>query len=1062
MRIVIDLQSCQSEGSQNRGIGRYSRSLAKAMIQQAQKHEVWLALNGSFLDTAGSIRREFADYLPSEQIFVYGSLSSVSEMQPHNAWRTRAAELIREYAIAQLKPDILHVSSLFEGLVDDAVTTANSFDLSLLTAVTLYDLIPLIRSDTYLANEMTRAWYYRKIESLKRAKLLLAISENSRKEAIEALELPADRVINISTAIDGHFRPLQLSEDRVRSLRLLYGLNRPFVMYTGGIDSRKNIEGLIEAYANLPLDFRCNYQLAIVCSVKSHERNRLMAIVNRCRLSQSEVVLTGFVPEADLVALYNICELFIFPSLHEGFGLPALEAMACGAVVIGSNTSSIPEVIGRKDALFDPNQIESMTEALYKGLTDKNFRQSLLEFAPQQVKKFSWEQSAAKAIDAFERLYEQERTFSPFQPSATTPKPKLAFVSPLPPQQSGIAGYSAELLHVLAEHYDITVVVDQPEVDSMDHKNNVVIQSASWFETHAEEFERRLYQFGNSAFHQHMFELVRKYPGCIVLHDFYLSGALNWLDTFVGPPGVFAISLYRSHGYPALLTLFNEGVEAALMRYPANKTVIESSAGVIVHSQYSKDIADKWYGKGASKDWCLVPQIHAVPQRTSKKEARLQLEIDDNAFVICSFGVLAPTKLNHRLLDAWLSSTLVDNPHCHLIFVGENSKYDYGQQILSTIRKSGMQSRITITGFVSTETYSDYLAAADVAIQLRTLSRGETSRAVLEVMLHKLPLIVNNHGTMADYPSDVLKKLPDNFSDSQLTEAIEMLYSDPSARQQLGEAGHQFVSERHNPKEVASAYCHAIESLVSNSAYASYLKLLNSIKPIAKILESSLAPNENDLIAVAEVIANSTNRFGQPHLLIDVSSLMQNSLIGENRKLVHNTVLKLLKQPCDQYRIEPVYFDGSIYRYAQRFTLDMLGLAVVKGLNDEPVDISTRDVFLGLNTSATLTATSYQRLMRWHQSGTRVYIVLFNDVLNSSSSWLSEGVNEHSDRWAQAMRDIADLILCVSPEVVSSLKKHLESTAIATEISEELPSIECFVRSGDAKFSYVDFLSAIK
>ncbi len=1067
MRIVIDLQSCQSEGSQNRGIGRYSRALAKAMIQQAQKHEVWLALNGSFLDTVGSIRREFSDYLPSEQIFVYDSLSSVSETQPRNAWRTRTAELIREYAITQLKPDIIHVSSLFEGLADDAVTTANAFDLSLPTAVTLYDLIPLIRSETYLTNEISRTWYYRKIESLKRAKLLLAISENSRKEALEVLEIPADRVINISTAIDEHFRPLQLSEDRVQSLRCLYGLNRPFVMYTGGIDSRKNIEGLIEAYANLPFNLRRNYQLAIVCSVKSHERNRLMAIANRYNLSQDEVVLTGFVPETDLVALYNTCELFIFPSLHEGFGLPALEAMSCGAVVIGSNTSSIPEVIGRNDALFDPNQIESMTDALHKGLTDSHFRQSLLEFAPQQVKKFSWEQSATKVIDAFERLYEQRkneqaRTLSTFQPLASTLKPKLAFVSPLPPQQSGISGYSAELLHVLSEYYDITVVVDQPEVDSIDYKNNVVIQSASWFEAHAEEFERRLYQFGNSSFHQHMFELVEKYPGCVVLHDFYLSGALNWVDAFVGPPGIFATSLYRSHGYPSLAILFNEGVEAALMRFPANKVVIESSTGIIVHSQYSKDIADKWYGKGTSKDWHLIPHIHTAPQQINKKEARSQLKISDNAFVICSFGILALTKLNHRLLDAWLSSVLVDDPHCHLIFVGENNKDEYGQQLISTIRKSGMQSRITITGFVNTETYRHYLAAADVAVQLRTLSRGETSGAVLEVMFHKLPLIVNDHGTMADYPSDVLKKLPDNFTDGQLIEAIETLYSNPSERQQLGALGYQFVSEHHSPKEVASAYYRAIESLNSDSAYSNYLKLLNSIKPIAKSLESSVALSESDLIATAEAIANNTDRFGKPHLLVDVSSLMQNLVSAENKKIVHNTVSKLLEQPLDRYRIEPVYFDGTIYRYARRFTLDLLGLAVVKGLNDEPVDISTRDMFLGLDTPVMLTAKSYQRLMRWHQSGTKVCVVIFSDVLNSSSSWLSEGENDRSDKWAQNMTDVADRILCVSPEVAINLKKILENAAVTTEMLGALPSIECFLISGDTKFSYVDLFSEIK
>lgn len=1037
MRIVIDLQGCQSESSRTRGIGRYSMALAKAMARQAEKHEIWLAVNSSFLDSIANIRREFDGYVPSERFFVYDVPSSMGEMEPRNAWRISAAELIREYAIAQLRPDILHISSLFEGLEENAITSANTLDLSPPTAITLYDLIPLIRAETYLANETVRTWYYRKIESLKKAKLLLAISENSRKEALSFLGLPENRVVTVSTAIDKHFRPLQLSEDRISSLRSFYELKRPFVMYTGGIDSRKNIEGLIEAYASLPLHLRHQYQLAIVCSVKSHDRNRLRAVASRYKLSPDEVVLTGFVSEDDLVALYNLCELFVFPSLHEGFGLPALEAMACGAVVIGSNTSSIPEVIGRKDALFDPNRIESITEALHRGLTDAKFRQALLEFSPQQAKKFSWEMSATKAINAFEQLYEQERMLSISQVPTSTPNPKLAFISPLPPQQSGIADYSAELLLVLSEYYDITVIVDQPEVDSLDYGANILIQPIKWFEAHADEFERKLYQFGNSSFHQHMFELIEKYPGCVVLHDFYLSGALNWMDTFVGPPGIFASSLYRSHGYWALLTLFNEGVEAALMHFPMNRAVIESSTGVIVHSQYSKDIAEKWHGIGASKDWHLIPQIHTIPQQIGKKEARAHLKINDSDFIICSFGILAPTKLNHRLLKAWLATSLANDSRCHLIFVGENHKGDYGQQLLATIREAGMQSRITITGFVNTETYRHYLAAADMAIQLRTLSRGETSRAVLEVMLHKLPLIVNNHGTMADYPDDALKKLPDDFEDSQMVEAIEALYRDPIARQHLGTQGHRFVSDHHSPAKVAAAYHKTIESLVSDSAHTHYLKLLNSIK----ILESPATPSENDLIAVAEAIASNTDRFGQPYLLIDVSSLIQGSLNIENRKVVRNVLSNLLNQSFNQYRIEPIYFDGSIYRHAQRFTLDLLGLTIFKGLNDEPVDISTRDVFLGLNTTAVLTAIGHQRLMRWHQSGTKVYIVLLSDILNSSSSWLSERLENGSDRLTQSLSDIADRILCSSSELVLQATQFLDDSGVS---QAEFPEISFF------------------
>ena len=271
-------------------------------------------------------------------------------MDPRNAWRGAAAEAIRQHFIVGLQPDIVHFSGLFEGLGDDAVTCVKPADG--LTSATLYDLIPLIWKSQYLRSEHIRRWYFAKIAHLKSCHLLLAISESSRKEAVELLNIANDRIVTVPPAVNSCFRPLVISPMQEAALRARYGIKRPFIMYTGGIDFRKNIEVLIDAYAQLPINLRLVHQLAIVCSVHDNERQRLQQHAAKAGLNGNEVVLTGFVSDDDLIALYNLCRLFVFPSLHEGFGLPALEAMACGAAVIGSNTSSIPEVIGRRDALL--------------------------------------------------------------------------------------------------------------------------------------------------------------------------------------------------------------------------------------------------------------------------------------------------------------------------------------------------------------------------------------------------------------------------------------------------------------------------------------------------------------------------------------------------------------------------------------------------------------------------------------------------------------------------------------------------------------------------------------
>ena len=400
MRIVIDLQGAQSD-SRFRGIGRYSLSLALAMARNAGEHELWIALNAALAESIPDIRQAFAGLLPPERICVFEIPLPVAENVPANAWRTRVAELVREHFLEQLRPDAVFVSSLFEGFANPASTSVGQLSRGPHTAVTLYDLIPLLNPDVYLPVDCERDYYHRKIDSLKRADLLLAISEHSRREAIEALGFAEERIVTISTAVDARFRPLTLNDDAVDQLRRRYGLQRKLVMYTpGGFDFRKNFSALIEAYALLAPGLRAAHQLVIVSKVNDDIRGHLQQLAEKAGFRPDELVLTGYVPDEDLVALYNLATLFVFPSLHEGFGLPVLEAMACGAPTLGSNTTSIPEVIGWAAALFDPTSPKAMAEKMARALSDETWRMQLREHGLQQTLKFSWDASAKVAIAA--------------------------------------------------------------------------------------------------------------------------------------------------------------------------------------------------------------------------------------------------------------------------------------------------------------------------------------------------------------------------------------------------------------------------------------------------------------------------------------------------------------------------------------------------------------------------------------------------------------------------------------------------------------------------------------
>ena len=787
--------------------------------------------------------------------------------------------------------------------------------------------------------------------------------------------------------------------------------------------------------------------------MRPHERNRMRVIASRHQLSDDEIVLTGFVPEEDLVALYSLCKLFVFPSFHEGFGLPALEAMCCGAVVMGANNSSIPEVIGRSDALFDPNRVEDVTQAIYRGLSNQGFRQSFREFAKQQSAKFSWQASAKKTLEAYDYLYNQRQSQQSIQVQvpAHTPdfpkddtstfQPKLAFVSPFPPEQSGIAEYSADLLPDLAKHYQVTVIVDEVEPVREFAQAAVAIESIDWFREYANQFERRLYHFGNSSLHHHMFDLLERYPGIVVLHDFYLSGALNWMDTFKGPPGIFTQMLYHSHGYGALLSRFREDLETVILKYPGNKSVLENAATMIVHSQHSCSLAKKWYGEQASQDWHVVPQHHTLAASVTEQEARTQLGFKADDFVVCAFGIIAPTKLNDKLLNAWLASRLCQNSRCYLIFVGSNNKEDYGQQLKVTIEKSGLDNNVRITGFVSTQVYRQYLAAADVAVQLRTLSRGETSRAALEVLTYQLPLVINAHGSMAEYPDDVVIKLPDSFNDRQLASTLERLYDNLELRHSLGQAGYRYVTEKHSPSYVASRYRDVIEQFMQDSPYRRYQNLLTSLKEV----ESEEKHQQGDLAAAANAIARNTQRLGKPQMLVDISSWKNRTLDARTQKVVKASLIQLLKQPTDRYRVEPIYFDRKVYRYARASTLKLLGLTLVSGLEDTPVDISPKDIFVGLATEKVLTIESWRQLQKWHQ----IDVAIYPTILDLTESQQLKSPSDHRRVNKQNRREVerATLttelfklsrhVLCTSPgsaKQIEAQQHEIEETAQQPDI----------------------------
>jgi ADP-heptose:LPS heptosyltransferase/glycosyltransferase involved in cell wall biosynthesis len=403
MRILIDLQALQT-GSRLRGIGRYATALAKAIIKNRGDHEIWILLNGLFEDAINPIKEDFASILPADHIVVFSAPSPAQALVAENAWRIDAAELIREWMINALTPDVLLIVSLFEGPSEPGIVSIGQLETKTKIAVILHDLIPFLDPERYLDHGLGRQWYYSKINFLRSADLLLAVSDSSRREAIDALGFDSSRVVTIESAADERFTNVNISLEESRIFLEEIGIRRRFIMHASKIEPRKNFEGLIRAFAHLSYAVRNVHQLVLVGEHRPDEQLALRRVASDAGLASDDLVFAGHVSDSELTALYSLCTLFVFPSFHEGFGLPALEAMCCGAAVIGSNATSVPEVIGREDALFDPYSDQSIAAVIERALTDAEFHESLRAHALQQSKRFSWDRTAQLALRGMEGM----------------------------------------------------------------------------------------------------------------------------------------------------------------------------------------------------------------------------------------------------------------------------------------------------------------------------------------------------------------------------------------------------------------------------------------------------------------------------------------------------------------------------------------------------------------------------------------------------------------------------------------------------------------------------------
>jgi glycosyltransferase involved in cell wall biosynthesis len=999
--------------------------MARAFAEEAaKKHELWIALNGRHDRAAIDLINQFEDLIPRDRVLINELPANIAGCIEGNRERMLIAEAAQTSFFDQIDADCIWHSSLFEGWGDDSTASLGAGAADYRHAATLYDLIPLIHPERYLHDPAYGRWYYRRLSLLKRCGLLLAISESSRREAIELLGIEPDRVAVVSAAVSQSFIPTSADDAVWVRWQQQYELNREYVLYVGGYDAHKNVDGLLKAYADLPAELQKRHSLVLAGRCDADVKERLLKQARELTLDLANVVFTGEIDDSELTLLYSNCEVFVTPSLHEGFGLPALEAMSCGAAVVGSNTASLPEVIGYQDALFDPRSRSSMTHKLQQVLTDVHMRKQLREHALRHAAQFSWAACACNALAAIEQHVKR----SP-RGLVRNPRPRLIYVSPLPPARSGIADYSARLLRELANHYDIEVVADQPEVIDPWIQANFLFHSVDWLQKFSDPEVRVLYHMGNSTVHAFMFELMRHRPGVVVLHDSFLGALRNWMDSFsnnlrswaaASGSKSFSQILFEQHGYGALLHDMRHGRSSTVNTYPMNQDVLDRALGILVHSHHAIDLARSHFGEQIVGKFEVVPFPKGLSYR-DRRVARRFLGIGQDDFVVCSFGMLAPTKLNHRLLSAWLKSSLAHDSRCNLVFVGENEGAEYGKNILAAIESAPAPERIRVTGFVDGDRYADYLAASDIAVQLRTASRGETSAAIFDALAQGIPLIANAHGSIAELPNELLLKLDDQFSEEDLIDALEKLRDNASLRQRLVTTSSAWLQHYHYPAVAAERYRDAIEQFSGGSIKALNERVLNTLQRNAD------SPQQGDRMRRIgyDWMARNRSRLVPPRLFVDVTATSSSKLHTGIERVVRGVLTQLLNADGLPWRVEPVKLADGKFVQALPYALHLLELPPI-GMEGVEVHPQAGDIFLGLDWVADALPENTALLDAWRVRGVKMLFVVYDLLPVRMPHRFPDFISPMHARWLQCIGRYADGLVGISKAVIEDLRGWYE------------------------------------
>lgn len=785
MRIGIDVQTLETH-ERTRGIGRLCARMISLLARHAPEHEY--LLYGLSTEPAESVAPLLSARVGYRQIRTHGPAEEhlrLGTTAPF-LWTTPDADQLDLYHVTSpLMPDILLPQSGPSPVV-----------------ATLLDAIPALMHEqgTELFDQDGWQRYQMRLNMLRSYQHYLPISASAAKDSSRLFDLSARRMTVTYVPIE-QFPARSLTADGLREALLPFGL-RPegYVISVTGFNPRKNVEGTIRSYALLPQELRQSYPLVLVCALNDSERQQLLALASQHGVS-GQIVLTGFVPDEQLTALVKQAALFVFASLFEGFGIPVADAMACGTAVVSSNTTSLPEVVGNAGLLIDPADEQAFADAMERFLLDPALRRQYVAQGFLQAAHFSGERFTERVLQAYaataQSLQKNQRSTAIKVDSSSEPPLRVACFAPITPCMSGIAEYTEQLLLHLPQ-LEMDCFIEEYTPDHYLIRERIDCYHFSAFaRLHSQRpYNVMLYQMGNNALHAYMLPFIEHYPGVLVLHDFSLLGLYRQLSRQLGERRSAQMHFAEEHPDHDPMVWENDDAlgELSFTDFPMVGRLASQSRSLVVHSSWLREELKKLIGENVpiAAFPLGVSMNHVLAPRPPREELRRRYLLPKDAFVIVSIGVINRLKRLTQVLEAF--DEFHDScPNSYFVLAGPADPVVL-RQMNSYCKARKLKHCVRFLGHRETHELYEVIDLADVCVNLRYPSMGESSATLASILAMGKPVLTTPIPQYLEFPDSVCWKVRLGSSERrELVDYFRALHASPETAKALGSNAREFV-----------------------------------------------------------------------------------------------------------------------------------------------------------------------------------------------------------------------------------------------------------------------------